>query len=294
MKTTSTESANLVPKRRSLGRKARKRRKKALAIQAAAEAHRQAGLSTTGTLSAAPSLIPQDRSDAWPAVKKLSILTSADQQDLVQQLGYLPGNALAVVARVHQAFPDLFPQDMSPLALELYPLVLRAESDSTKSRRKRKRQAVSQQQDENNGDKKYPPVVEPFPTMLWVTNPLLKIYISKLELENRGRAFEERIQKDEALLASMKRAHRAYAKARQELLTEADREWIRDQKWDGAFSLERGVAGIRNFATIKCLHAHAAHYWSGCQDNVVGKWVAEEVTELLGAKQETSTTTKPK
>ena len=37
------------------------------------------------------------------------------------------------------------------------------------------------------------------------------------------------------------------------------------------------VAGIRNHGAVKCLHAHAAHFWSGCKDNVV----SEEVTALL-------------
>ena len=91
---------------------------------------------------------------------------------------------------------------------------------------------------------------------------------------------------------------------------------VRERRWNNALGDERGVAGIRKFEYVKCLHAHAAHYLAYCgfvqrqkhqqneeiQDgmnkqnkitnendfdstyfveNLVGKWVLEAVEELI-------------
>jgi hypothetical protein len=80
----------------------------------------------------------------------------------------------------------------------------------------------------------------------------------------------------------MKKAHASYGQERYDSILLHDWNYIRNRKWDStAFSKDRGVAGMRNPSSVKCLHAHLAHYWSGCNDNVVGKWVAEEVTKIV-------------
>ena len=91
----------------------------------------------------------------------------------------------------------------------------------------------------------------------------------------------------------MKEAHQAYGEDRFSIITPEDGEFIKSRRWDSALDASRGVAGIRNPAAIKCLHAHAAHYWSGCSKNIVGQWVAEEVLCLLQEQQEETTTTLP-
>lgn len=37
--------------------------------------------------------------------------------------------------------------------------------------------------------------------------------------------------------------------------------------------------------SIKYLHTHAAHYLSGCYDNIVGRWVMEEVEKRITEQQ---------
>jgi hypothetical protein len=304
-------------KKKSLGRIARLRRRKIVAIEtAAAEA-------AVGKVSSAfvNSIIPQDRGYQWPAVKDLCQLSDKDKHALIRQLGYLPGNAIKVAARQKDYFPSLSDNqrdngddgddgDDEPMAIQLYPLVLRNESDSTKSHRKRQQR----QEDEHNNlshpgqspvsDSKKNPLVEPFPTMYWVTHPRFRAIISKLELaqqqqtqddakqssEGTIRHFEKRLQTDSTSLDSMRSAHDQYGQERREVITQDDWKYIQERKWESAFAVTRGVAGIRNPAGIKCLHAHAAHYWSGCKDNVVGKWVSDEVQALLDdAKKATST-----
>jgi len=269
-------------------------------------------------------------------------LSQVDRRDLIRQLGYLPGNALKVVARIEDAFSTddlqrLFTaatvatdandrtttvsndsgqsnertkkmatmiQTMmkEPLVIKLYPLALRDESSSTKRRRKRRREEI-----EDDSAEQTTPLMEPSPTIYWVTHPLMKALISKLELDRVNVQFEERLEEEESkqksdpftkkevsALESMKRAHISYGKERRALLSQKDKEYVQGRKWYGdepttatklplakasipPFSEKCGVAGIRNPKAVKCLHAHAAHYWSGNSDNVVGKWVWERL-----------------
>jgi hypothetical protein len=126
--------------------------------------------------------------------------------------------------------------------------------------------------------------------------------VSQLELEHFGSILEDRLAKDPVALASMKRAHLAYGEERFQLLSQDDISFYLQENgkntsatntgatasssWEQALSSQRGVAGIRNFASVKCLHAHVAHYLSGghrCQDNVVGKWTMDAVAERIQA-----------
>lgn len=257
-------------KRRNLGRQARRRRKKVMEIEAAAaSANGQKSVST---------ILPTDRDYVWPAVKELCELKVADEVLLKSQLGYLPGNALSVGARVNEVLPAL-KDDSSPLVVKLYPLVLRDESDGTKNRRKRKRQKAQSTEEDN--DKRKDPLMEPFPTIYWVTEPKIKALISKLELDQWGKKMEQRLEDDAEAMESMHQAHKLYGQERRSTITAKDWEWIQQRRWEAVFAETRGVAGIRNPKSIKCLHAHAAHYWSGCKSNIVGKWVSDEVQMLL-------------
>jgi uncharacterized protein len=145
-------------------------------------------------------------------------------------------------------------------------------------------------------------VVEPFPTIYWLTHPLLRVWISQLELDGLGVRLQQRLAApgNEALLERMKRAHEMYALEREQLLTPADVALVQARHWDDALLLTkassskssrpiRGVAGVRNFKAVKCLHAHAAHYLSvggmGSRDNVVGEWVMQEVHKMLNERR---------
>eukprot|EP00555_Chaetoceros_dichaeta_P001909 CAMPEP_0198278188 /NCGR_PEP_ID=MMETSP1447-20131203/66250_1 /TAXON_ID=420782 /ORGANISM="Chaetoceros dichaeta, Strain CCMP1751" /LENGTH=105 /DNA_ID=CAMNT_0043973257 /DNA_START=510 /DNA_END=827 /DNA_ORIENTATION=- len=94
----------------------------------------------------------------------------------------------------------------------------------------------------------------------------------------------------------MEQAHVSYGTNRWELLTNEDMaDIVSKWHWEGALGNERGVAGIRKHNTIKCLHAHAAHFlaqnssWIGCAatetvgegENIVGRWAVEAMEEML-------------
>jgi hypothetical protein len=341
---SNTNTSDRDSGRRKLGRRSRKMRRKILATEAS-----RANGSTLDTVDSdnnfrsdckqsissysAPEISkqvpavptgPTDRSYVQESCKKLSRLTESDRVALTRQLGYLPGNALEVVARVKDAFvkdPSCASKNQSvmeekdslmmndPLVIKLYPLVVRDETEGSKSKRKRKRSP--------DDDVKHPHhskslLLEPFPTIFWLTHPRIKALVSKLELDGMGRHCEKLVtnsmgkvkknilnschsergnhggtttyewqNSDESPIASMTRAHLAYGKERQELLSKEDWAYIQQRKWDQAFSSSRGVAGINNYASVKCLHAHVAHFWSGCHDNLIGQWVAERLVPAL-------------
>ena len=98
------------------------------------------------------------------------------------------------------------------------------------------------------------------------------------------KTMEAKLRSNPAHLQSMQRAHKSYGEERWSLLTDADRKAVTERRWDGALGSARGVAGISNSKGVKCLHAHAAHYLAGCEDNLVGKWTIEEVGRMLAEK----------
>lgn len=118
-------------------------------------------------------------------------------------------------------------------------------------------------------------IIEPFPTLYWLTSPLLRSQISKIELSKTHgvQSMEQKLRSSQQYLEQMERAHKSYGKARWELLTDDDREEVLKRGWGEALGVGRGVAGIRPKKTkhasgdaietwdgVKCLHAHAAHY----------------------------------
>jgi hypothetical protein len=264
-------------------------------------------------------VIPSDRHRVWPGVQERrsaddDSLAADDASKLTSQLGYVPGNAIRVAARVSDVsvLKNLKNEEPdAPVVLQLYPIVIRdvhpggkAGSRKFKSRRRTNQETV------NNNNKMDGPsnqdpgesknnsvqhgqvigtdddnfVVEPFPTLYWLTHPLLRTLVSKLELKSMGIELEQRLSKEAGAMAFIERAHMAYGQERYNLLTESDIAYIQQRKWEGAFSPSRGVSGICNYAAVKCLHAHVAHYLSGgkgSSDNIVGRWVTEAISEMI-------------
>ena len=270
------------------GRAARQRRRKAREIQEAEEALRE-GRQLSPPVSGS-NAIPIDRSEIWPAVLDCRRKYGWSQDDdiaLVGQLGYLPGNAISVCARASTLTCLKDSAEAEPVVLKLYPIAVREECSGTttggrRKARKRTRQTKDIAENSNAFSEKH--LIEPFPTMYWVTSPKLRILISKLELESFGIKLKEKLESDAESMGLMKRAHEAYGKARKELLSDSDSALIRERKWESAFAETRGVAGVRNHGAIKCLHAHVAHFLSGesgSNENIVGRWVMEEVENRL-------------
>eukprot|EP00985_Skeletonema_marinoi_P014952 scaffold7644_cov121-Skeletonema_marinoi.AAC.1 len=157
-------------------------------------------------------------------------------------------------------------------------------------------------QDDDDDDESPKHIIEPFPTMYWLTSPKLRILISKMELskDNNVQTMEQRLRSSQDNLDQMERAHKSYGRSRWELLTPQDKKSVMQRGWENALDERRGVAGISlvkgRFDCVKCLHAHVAHYlaqvaeWEEeSQDggeckrddlNLVGKWTMESIEAL--------------
>lgn len=111
-----------------------------------------------------------------------------------------------------------------------------------------------------------PPILDdgtPFPTIYWLTCPLLKSRIGRLEGAGGVKRMEAKAENDPGFGRALDDAHESYRTERDELLGARD-----GPRPSG------GVGGAR--AGVKCLHAHYAHSRSGAE-NPVGRLVAEWV-----------------
>jgi hypothetical protein len=298
-----------ITKRKQVGRSGRRRKAKLRAIHEAEEQMWKGEESLLSTETAVP--VPTDRDKILPGVleRRSKGWNAADEAALVGQLGYLPGNAICVAAHSDQV-PDLPIEGNVPIVLKLYPLASRdvyagGKSDGRKFKgRKRGRKDSEASKESPDGTRKDTDgngttdgkdfsLLEPFPTLYWLTHPILRTLTSKLELGNTHNAtiMEKRLEDDKAARESMARAHKAYGEERWNLLVDADVKLLEERKWVASVGAGRGVAGIRHPIGVKCLHAMLAHYLSrgpGSQDNVVGKWVYREICRLVKERKENS------
>ena len=112
-----------------------------------------------------------------------------------------------------------------------------------------------------------PPVLdtgEPFPTRYWLTCPLARRRISRLEAAGRVRELHERVLCDPAFAAAVSSRHRSYATERDGLIPGG--------------TLRRPTGGVGGSSGVKCLHAHYADFAAG-NENPIGREVHEELGE---------------
>ena len=109
---------------------------------------------------------------------------------------------------------------------------------------------------------------KPFPTLYWLTCPLARRRVSRLEQKGGVRDFTQRVAEEPAFGEAFAQAQEAYAKERASYL---------DPESPLARQLQGGVGGARG--GVKCLHAHYAHLLAGKQ-NPVGEAIQEGIEPL--------------
>lgn len=107
----------------------------------------------------------------------------------------------------------------------------------------------------------------PFPTLYYLTCPLARIRVSRLEAAGGVREWTARVAEEPALAKSLAEAHDDYAARRESLLEP-------EHPLHGLLS--GGVGGGRG---VKCLHAHYAHARVGGA-NPIGEAVLSGVEPL--------------
>lgn len=91
--------------------------------------------------------------------------------------------------------------------------------------------------------------------------------ISELE----GRGLIQSLQTDRQLVRDLEEDHLRYQKMRFDLLKKLHPGWARLPASKLSTLTRTGIGGIRDFAHLKCLHLHYAHFLA--DDNCVGRRV---------------------
>ncbi len=104
------------------------------------------------------------------------------------------------------------------------------------------------------------PVIDgkPFPTLYWLTCPFLSKVIDGLEAEGWIKRLESELKSNPTLQAEMTATHRRYLKTRNGLLTADERRQLESNGRMRSLR-DRGIGGIADWTSLKCLHLHAAH-----------------------------------
>ncbi len=71
--------------------------------------------------------------------------------------------------------------------------------------------------------------------------------------------------------AVMREQHERYRLLRWSLLSAEHQQYVVESGWKEKFD-KTGIAGLENWVSVKCLHAHFAHFcYHG--DNLIGTWL---------------------
>ena len=118
---------------------------------------------------------------------------------------------------------------------------------------------------------------KPFPTIYWLSCPVIKEDIFKLEDTGYIEVLKRKKNQSKEFQKKLDNAHKRYSKVRVSLLDKDKLKRARQKSKDLFEMLKKsGVAGIREKEGIKCLHGHYADYIiSG--DNPVGEEVAKKI-----------------
>lgn len=190
-----------------------------------------------------------------------------------KQLGYLPPNFRHVSAWTMDG--------KSPVAIQTYPLHGGSQ----------RRQAKATKSSSNY-------LGTPFPTLYWLACPDISRAISDLERRGYVTQLEDRLNSDPDQAARFLQCHEHYAQERWTSLSEHDRTLLLECNGSSVKRMRdmlqsSGVAGNNHtaqlqadgsfVASVKCLHAHYAHYRSKQAEkdelNPVGYWVHELLLE---------------
>ena len=99
----------------------------------------------------------------------------------------------------------------------------------------------------------------PFPTVLWLSCPLLKKAVATLESSGKIKAWEKYLGENEAVAAKLNEAHKYYIELQAAMGDPGE-----------------GIAGVKDHRYLKCLHAHLAHFLAA-GSNPIGAMVLNKM-----------------
>jgi hypothetical protein len=115
--------------------------------------------------------------------------------------------------------------------------------------------------------------LEPFPTLYWLACDAVGAQIARLEYAGGVAEIERRIADDLELRARVHADHDAYIQERWSLLSEDEAHRVAAAGLTRSLR-DRGIGGISNRDSVKCLHLHYAHHLAR------GSTIGEIIDEL--------------
>lgn len=118
---------------------------------------------------------------------------------------------------------------------------------------------------------------KPFPTLFWLTCPLLLREVSKLEEKGMVKTMESRLENDKDFMEAYLKAHKETQTAKEQFLAS-----FQINEWQRNAIIGRGIGGIKDLRRVKCLHLQLANFLGGI-NNPIGKlvWETIELQECL-------------
>lgn len=114
----------------------------------------------------------------------------------------------------------------------------------------------------------------PFPTLYWLTCPILKKEISHVEKDGHIERFEKEFFSEGELLEELISNHENYRDERINLFENTIKDWSLFPEPMQEIIKKTGIGGMADFTHIKCFHLHYAHHL--VRGNVVGRKLDEE------------------
>jgi hypothetical protein len=115
----------------------------------------------------------------------------------------------------------------------------------------------------------------PFPTLYWLTCPILKKEISHIEKDGWIERFEKELfSPGSSNNTLLQEHHKNYRDQRVKLFNESSLNWEEVPEAMAKIIKETGIGGISDFNHIKCFHLHYAHHLA--DKNIVGQILDEQ------------------
>jgi hypothetical protein len=114
--------------------------------------------------------------------------------------------------------------------------------------------------------------VVPVPTLFWLTCPAFSAQVARLESRGLIKELERTLAEDSALRSAYRLDHLWYIETRWSTLSLEDRDAIVQAGHLSTFR-HRGIGGVRDWSTVKCLHAHIAHH--RVRRSTIGSWLTD-------------------
>jgi len=114
----------------------------------------------------------------------------------------------------------------------------------------------------------------PFPTLYWLTCPILKKEISHIEKDGHIERLEKEYFSGGELLEGLIKDHESYRDERVALFNKTFKNWSLFPERMQKIIQNTGIGGIADFHHIKCFHLHYAHHL--VRGTTVGKVLDQE------------------